>query len=173
MKNKLESFNFKVKAMLMTFAMLLMSFCAPAGNLVLLKAGTVIPLSLMQTISSENASSGQLVDFRLTKDVTIGNDVVIKAGSIAHGQVSHVKKNGLLGSQGEVKIIIQSIVAVDGTLIYLTGGNLSNNGENRLGLAVVCTLCCILGFLIKGGNAEVPAGMLVNAMVMSNTEINL
>lgn len=173
MKNKLDSLRFKFKAMLMACAMLLMSFYAPAGNVAVIKAGTIVPLSLMQTVSSKNASSGQLINFNVTRDIKIGKDVVVKAGSIAHGQVSHVKRNGLLGTQGEVQVTIQSITAVDGTQIYLTGNNLNEEGSNKVVLAVVVTLCCILGFLIKGGNAEIPAGTLCNATVMSNTEINL
>jgi len=173
MITKIKSFSFKSMALLMAFAMLLMSFTIPAGQTVVLKAGTVVPLSLLTTISSKSARSGQIVDFRVTSDIKVNESIVIKTGSIAHGQITHVKRNGLLGTQGEIEVKVQSVNAVDGTTVYLTGNGLNEEGNNQMALSIVLTVCCILGFLLKGGNAEIPAGTQCLSTVMSNVEIGL
>lgn len=167
-----KSFYFKPVVFLMALAMLTMSFTMPSGTVVL-KAGTVIPMELVNTITSKTARSGQLVDFRVTSDVKVDGKTVISAGSIAQGQIVRAKKNGLLGSEGELEIAVKSIKAVDGTNIYLSSNNLADEGSNKVVLSVVVTLLCLFGFLIKGGQAEIPVGTQIQGMVVSNTDINV
>lgn len=162
---------FKPAVLLMAIAMLTMSFTMP-GEVVILRAGTSIPLELVSTLSS-NVKSGQMVDFRVLSDVKANGKIVISAGSIAQGQITRVKKRGLLGSEGELEIAIKSVKAVDGTTVYLSGNNLYDEGSNKLALSIVLTICCLFGFLIKGGKAEIPAGAQVQGTVTSNVEINL
>lgn len=114
----------------------------------------------------------EIVDFRVPNDIKVDGKTVIEAGSIAQGQVVRAKKNNLLGMQGELEIAVRSVKAVDGTTIYLTAGNLNDEGNNQMALSIILTFCCLFGFLIKGGNAEIPAGTQVNAMVGSNVEID-
>jgi hypothetical protein len=168
----LKSIYFKPVLFLMALAMLTMSFTMPNGTVVL-KAGTVIPMELVNTITSKTARSGQLVDFRVTSDVKVDGKTVVAAGSIAQGQIVRAKKNGLLGAEGELEIAVKSIKAVDGTSVYLSSSNLADEGSNKVVLSVVVTLCCLFGFLIKGGQAEIPAGTQVQGMVVSNTDINV
>lgn len=167
-----KSCYFKPVVFLMALAMLTMSFTLPNGTVVL-KAGTVIPMELISTITSKSARSGQMVDFRVMSDVKVDGKTVISAGSIAQGQIVRAKKSGLLGSEGELEIAVKSIKAVDGTNVYLTTNNLSDEGSNKVALSIVLTICCLFGFLIKGGQAEIPAGTQVQGMVASNTEINV
>ncbi|WP_276867141.1 hypothetical protein [Bacteroides heparinolyticus] len=167
----MKSVFFKPVTLLMAIAMLTMSFTLPNGTVVL-KAGTIVPMELMNTITSAGARSGQIVDFRVPNDIKVDGKTVIEAGSIAQGQVVRAKKNNLLGMQGELEIAVRSVKAVDGTTIYLTAGNLNDEGNNQMALSIILTFCCLFGFLIKGGNAEIPAGTQVNAMVGSNVEID-
>ncbi|EOS08249.1 hypothetical protein C801_01451 [Bacteroides uniformis dnLKV2] len=163
---------FKPAVLLMAIAMLTMSFTMP-GEVVILRAGTSIPLELVSTLYSSNVRSGQMVDFRVLSDVKANGKIVISAGSIAQGQITRAKKRGLLGSEGELEIAIKSVKAVDGTTVYLSGNNLYDEGSNKLALSIVLTICCLFGFLIKGGKAEIPAGAQVQGTVISNVEINL
>ena len=167
-----KSCYFKPITFLMALAMLTMSFTMPNGTVVL-KAGTMIPMELVSTITSKTARNGQMVDFRVMSDVKVGGKTVIPAGSIAQGQIVRAKKSGLLGSEGELEISVKSVKAVDGTNIYLSSNNISDEGSNKVALSIVLTLCCLFGFLIKGGKAEIPAGTQVQGMVASNTEINV
>lgn len=167
-----KSVCFKPYVILMAIAMLTMSFITP-GEVVILKAGTTIPLELVSTLSGNKVQSGQMVDFRVLDDIKVNGKTVISVGSIAKGQITRAKKNGLMGNEGELTVEIKSVRAVDGTTVYLSGNNLSDEGSNRLAISIVLTICCLFGFLIKGGKAEIPAGAQIQGTVTSNVEVNL
>lgn len=114
-----------------------------------------------------------MVDFRVLNDIKVNGKTVIAVGSIAQGQITRAKKRGLMGSEGELTVTIRSVKAVDGTMVYLSGSSLSDEGGNKLALSIVLTICCLFGFLIKGGKAEIPAGTQIQGTVTSNIEINL
>ena len=114
-----------------------------------------------------------MVDFRVLNDVRVNGEVVIRAGSIAQGQITKAEKSGLLGSAGELEINVKSVKAVDGTTIYMTSSSLADEGSNKLALSIVLTVLCLFGFLIKGGKAEIPSGTQIQSMVASDVEINL
>lgn len=168
----IKSVVFKPMVMLMSAAMLFMSFTMP-GEVVVLKAGTSIPMDLMTSLSGNNTRNGQIIDFRVTSDVKVNGKTVITAGSVAQGQVVKSKKNGLFGTAGELEVAVKSVRAVDGTMIYLSGSSLSDEGSDKLVISIVVTLFCLLGFLIKGGKAEIPAGTQCSAFVMSDTEVSV
>lgn len=168
----MKAVYFKPVVLLMAIAMLTMSFNMP-GETVIIKSGTIIPMELMTTLTSKSARSGQMVDFRVLSDIKVNGKTVISAGSIAQGQITKAEKSGLLGSAGELEVTVKSVRAVDGTTIYLSSNNLTDEGSNKLALSIVLTLFCLFGFLIKGGKAEIPAGTQVQGMVSSNVEINL
>jgi len=167
-----NSLGFRPIVLLVVVAMLTMSFTVPERTVVI-KPGSIIPLELMTTLTSKNARTGQMVDFRVVGDVKVDGQTVIAAGSVAQGQITRVKKSGLLGSEGELEISIQSARAVDGTLVYLTGGRLNDEGSNKIAISVVLTLLCLFGFLIKGGKAEIPAGSACQGVVSAEAEITL
>lgn len=168
----IKSVCFKPIVALLVCAVLFMSFTLPAET-VIIKSGTVIPMELMTTLSSKTARTGQMVDFRVTNDVKVNGKVVIAAGSIAQGQVVRSQKNGLMGKEGELEISVKTIRAVDGTIVYLSNNSLTDEGNGKLAISIVFTVLCLFGFLIKGGNAEIPAGAQVQAFVGADTEIQL
>ncbi len=134
---------------------------------VVLKAGTAIPMQLVNTVNGKEAAVGQIVDFRVTSDIKVDGITVIPANSVAKAQVVRAKKNGLLGSAGEIQLSINSVTAVDGTQVILSGGTLADEGKNKLVLSIF--LC----FLIKGGQGELPAGMACSPIVSGNTPITV
>ena len=99
--------------------------------------------------------------------------MVIPAGSIAKGQIVSAEKNGLLGGAGELSLTVRSVVATDGTTVPLTASSLNDEGQDKLVISIVLTLLCVLGFLIKGGKAEIVQGAQLTATVLSNTEISI
>lgn len=86
---------------------------------------------------------------------------------MAKGQVSRVKKNGILGKAGEIEIKVTSITAVDGSEVYLSSSSLYDDGKDKLLLSLF--LC----FLIKGGEGEIPAGTQCLASVAGNTVVTI
>lgn len=147
------------------------SLQAAPGNTVLLKAGTMIPMELMRTVSGQSVHAGQMIPFRVMNDVVVDGKTVIEAGAIAQGQVVRVEKAQLMGLPGELEIVVRSVTAIDGTSVPLAGDNLSAEGNNRVAAAIVVTILCLFGFCIKGGKAELPSGTVMQPMVVSNVKI--
>ena len=144
-----------------------------AQKKVILKAGTPVILATVETVSSKTTVSGNTVDFKVVTDVIVDGNVVIPAGTIAKGQASNVSKASAIGKGGEITVGINNINALDGTLVPLSGANISASGKNKVGLAIVCGICTLFGFLIPGSQAELPAGSQTQAVVMSNTMVTL
>lgn len=134
---------------------------------VVLKAGTPIPMQLVNTVTGKNSTVGQVIDFRVTNDIVVNGKTVIPAGSIAKAQVTRAKKNGIFGQNGEIQVNINSVMATDNTQVVLSGGTINDEGKNKLVLSLF--LC----WFIKGEAGEIPAGMACSPIVAGNTTINV
>ena len=119
----LNSKRCKFIALMLASVFFLSSFTNPTGKVVMLKSGTMVSLELINRVTSD-MKVGQIVDFRVLSDVKAGGEVVIKAGTIAKGQVVDISKNSMLGQPGEVTLSVKSVTAVDGTRVALTGASL-------------------------------------------------
>ena len=166
---------FKSVAVMLSLAVLNLSFgSVPVEQAVVLKAGTVIPLETMNVIKSNNATVGQTIDLRVTRDVMAEGQTVIPAGSIAKGQITRSEKAKGLGKAGFLSIQIKSVTAVDGQEVYLSGGNVSEEGEEKQTIAIVLGLfVCILFLFMKGKDAEIPPGFSFNSNVASTINIQI
>jgi hypothetical protein len=173
-KSIYNSIYVRPMVMLLIVSLLSMSFQMRGDVAVTLPAGTSIPLETVSMIHSQFAMPGQIIDFRVRHDIRVDDKVVIPAGSIAKGQIMRAAPAKGLGKEGFVEVHIKSVTAVDGSEIYLTGGNLFQEGEDRQTLAILLgVLVCILFLTMKGKNAEIPAGYEVNALTATNNQINL
>lgn len=154
----------KPVTLLLCAAFLLMSFRMRGNGEVVLNAGTAIALETLSPIRSEAVSPGQIIDFRVRTDVKVGDQIVIRGGTIAKGQVMRAERAKGIGKEGFVEVQIKSVPAVDGQEILLTGGNVYQEGEDKQTLSIVLgVLVCILFLTMKGKNAEIPTGYAVNA----------
>ena len=72
--------------------------------MVMLREGSDVPLKFAQALSSKSAAEGDPVAFILDEDLRVGDVVVAKAGSKAFGEVSNVKKSGMMGKAGELNV---------------------------------------------------------------------
>lgn len=161
-------------ALLLAVSILSMSFKMRGNGEVVLNAGTNVPLETTSMIRSDQVSVGQTIDFRVTFDVKVEGKTVISAGSIAKGQVMRAQRAKELGKEGFLEIQIKSVTAVDGQQVFLTGGNVYQEGEDKQTLAIVLGIfVCILLFMIKGKNAEVPPGYQVSSGVATTMTIKI
>ena len=145
-----------------------------ADNEVILKAGTLIPLEVLSEINTKNITTGQIIDFKVTKEICVDKNVVIPFGAIAKGQVSRFEKRKGVGKGASIQIQLKSVTAKDGTDVMLTGGNMSEEGENNLVLSIVLAVfVCPLFLLLKGKQAVIPAGTAIAATVATDTYIKL
>lgn len=157
--------SFLGKRMLAAITVLIMVPSYSLAREVLLRAGTAIPMQLENSVTSKNAAVGQIVNFRVTQDVKVDGVTVIPANSIAKAQIVRAKKSGVFGSSGEIQLNINSVTAIDGTQVVLSGGTISDEGKNKFVLSLF--LC----FLIKGGQGELLSGLTCSPIVAGNTPI--
>jgi len=142
---------------------------AQTQDKVKLNAGTIVALSIEQSANSE-AKVGSLVKFRVIRDVSVEGKVVITAGTIADGTISEVSSSGAVGKAGKVSVKLNSVKAVDGQNVYLSG-SIDKQGEDKVVLTVILGLLCLPLFLLNGGDADIPAGTEVRAYVESDCSI--
>lgn len=67
---------------------------APVARLVELPAGTVLPLRLGTTVGSATSAVEDPVTARVTRDVTVGGDVLVPEGSTVSGRVTYAQNSG-------------------------------------------------------------------------------
>jgi hypothetical protein len=134
--------------------------------------GATLQLSLMETISSDKATVGQNVKFIVMNNLIIKKEVVIAGSSIAIGQIVTVEENGMFGKPGTIGIMLKSVNAVDGTNVPISASRVIKGDDKTTEALVVTLILCIFGLFIRGGDAEMQAGNLIEATVVGNIDIN-
>ena len=160
----------KVKGKVVSF-ILIIALCGLSVSLsiaaeITIRAGTIVPLKLDQTISSETATAGQTVKFIAIQDVTVDGVVVIKAGSDVVGEIAHSQKTGSFGKEGNLHLVVRHAIAVDNTRVPLRA-SLSQEGDERMALSfLICPF-------IKGTSSMIKAGTETKAYVDYDIRINV
>jgi len=102
---------------------------APAAvsdaNVVTIPAGTKIPLSLAQAISTKNAREGDAVYATTAFPFVMDNRMVIPAGSYVQGKISHAERAGHGHGRAEILMHFTSIIYPSGYTVML-GGSIEN-----------------------------------------------
>ena len=94
----MKKIYFSVRHITMALFLLAIGSTTSMAENVVLKAGTPIPMQLVNTVTGKNSAIGQVIDFRVTNDIVVDGKTVIPAGSIAKAQVTRAKKNGIFGA---------------------------------------------------------------------------
>ena len=98
---------------------------APAAtadpNVVTIPAGTKIPLSLKQAISTKNAREGDAVYAETAFPFVVDNRVIVPAGSYIQGKISHVERGGRLKGRAEILMHFTSMIYPSGYTVMLPG----------------------------------------------------
>lgn len=163
-----------VKIALATLAAVLcFSVSQVSAQDLIIRGGTSIAFETVNPLSSRTAYTGGVVDLRVLSDVIVDGQVVISRGTIAQGAVVQSSKATVLGIGGDLTIVPVSVNAVDGTSIPLSGGSRSAVGSSKTALAIVCGCFTLLGLLIPGEQAYIPAGTILNATVVTNIPVSV
>ena len=149
---------------------LLVASVAIAGTITV-PNGSIIPVKSTGQLSSDQLRLGQEVIFSVAQDVKIEGQVVIKAGSPVYGSVQESKGGQMAGIAGSIVIALNSVVAVDGTNIAISG-SFSNAAKSEVGGTVaVGVILCPLALLNTGDDGIIPVGAQVRAMTMGTFDI--
>jgi type IV secretion system protein VirB10 len=90
-------------------------------NIVTIPAGTKIPLSLKQAISTKNAREGDAVYAETAFPFVVDNRVIVPAGSYIQGKISHVQRGGRLKGRAEILMHFTSMIYPSGYTVMLPG----------------------------------------------------
>jgi type IV secretion system protein VirB10 len=90
-------------------------------NIVTIPAGTKIPLSLKQAISTKNAREGDAVYAETAFPFVVNDRVIVPAGSYIQGKVSHVERAGRMKGRAEILIHFTSMIYPSGYTVMLPG----------------------------------------------------
>ncbi len=108
--------------------------------------GTPIELRLAENVSSDHAHVGDLLDFIVVRDVSVGGFAVIPAGTMARGSVTEVKGRRILGIGGKVSLKLDSLELVNGDRVELRGSK-EVKGGSRTKLMAGAMIATALIFL--------------------------
>jgi type IV secretion system protein VirB10 len=91
------------------------------SNVVTIPAGSKIPLSLKQAISTKNAREGDAVYAETAFPFVIDSRVIVPAGSYIQGRISHVERGGRLKGRAEILMHFTSMIYPSGYTVMLPG----------------------------------------------------
>jgi len=94
-----------------------------------LASDAVIGLQVETAVSSETAKIEDLVSARVTRDVKVGDQVAIPAGSKARGEVTLVERGGKMRERAKLGVRFTSIVLADGTQVPINTETIYREGE--------------------------------------------
>jgi len=119
-------------------------------------AESVIGLEIDTTVSSETARVEDEVTARVTREVRVGDRVVIPAGAKAQGEVTLVERGARLRERARLGVRFTSIVLGDGTRlpidtqpIYREGDSVRNENAAKIGGGAIGG--AIIGGILGGG----------------------
>ena len=93
----------------------------PEKSLLTIPAGTSIPLSLKQAISTKNAREGDPVYAETAFPFVVADRVVVPAGSYVQGKIAHVERAGHGKGRAEILMHFTSIIYPTGYTVMLPG----------------------------------------------------
>jgi len=159
--------------------------CFPEGKPetqeVIVPAGTLIPVILLQKISSKKNHSGDIFEYKVAEDIAYAGSVIIPKDTIARGEVLKAKKASVLLKKGELQLDFKTIEAIDGTNIRLVIGEASEEENTRLGVAIGAGIAGLIilsnpiglvaGALVPGKNITFKEGTKIYLEVAKDTRI--
>ena len=96
-----------------------------AKPMLTIPAGTMVPLSLKQAISTKTAKDGDPVYAEVAFPFVVNERVVIPAGTYIQGKIEHVQRGGHVKGRAEVLVHFTSMIYPNGYTVML-GGSVEN-----------------------------------------------
>jgi len=100
---------------------------------VIVPAGTVIPVTLTNRITTKHAKDGDGVYGKTAFPVTVNNKIVIPEGSNVRGKITEVRRPGRVKGKGELTLTFQTLVLPSGITvpIYTSLRSAGGAGERK------------------------------------------
>jgi hypothetical protein len=137
-----------------------------------LPSGTRIYVETKEELigKGDRVQQGQNVRAQVWRDVVVGGNLLIAAGTPVIAKVDHIKRRKIAGVKGSMSIGAYETESVDGQAIQLSGGY-NKEGKSRMALSITLGVLFILPIFIPGKAAELPAGTVFDAYVDNSWSI--
>lgn len=116
-----------MKKILVSLVLCLMSIATFAKKEVTVKAGTLVPLQVVNPTKADDVK----VVFRVSRDINVDGITAIPYGTTVNGTVYEAKKSSWWGTKGRLGIKISEMYGPNGEMIPLTNGDVYVTGKNR------------------------------------------
>ena len=158
----------------MCLILCVMSVATYAQKEVMVKAGTLVPLQIVNPTKAADVKVGQKVAFRVSRDINVDGVTAIPFGTTVNGTVYEAKKSSWWGIKGRLGVRINELITPKGEIVPLMNGDVYVTGKNRTALSVALFALVVWpACFICGSKAEIPAGYEVQANVASDTLIKV
>lgn len=151
-----------------------MKLASASSGQLKLPAHTPIVIRCDETISTRDIISGGTVKFSVVGDVrSTSGKVLIAAGTPVSATISFSSPSGMIGKSGTIAINDFHTDAVDGSYVPLSS-SISANPDDKMTISIVLSvLVCPLFLLMKGDDAQVPAGTTKTAYTVSDVYVKI
>jgi hypothetical protein len=144
---------------------------AQGSNLVTVPAGTRILVRMSDSLDSSRSRPGAIFTAALQTNVTVGNDVVARAGTTVHGRVTEARSGGRVAGRSELALELTDMV-IDGTKFPLLTGEYSVQGSSTAGSTVRRTAAGAgLGTAIGAISGNTGRGAAIGSVVGAGTSM--
>ncbi len=104
---------------------------APASSILTIPAGTRVPLSLKQAISTKTAKEGDAVYAETTFPFVVDDRIVIPPGTYVQGRIQHVQRGGRVKGRAEILVHFTSMIYPSGYTVILGGAVENTPGAEK------------------------------------------
>lgn len=144
---------------------------APASACCTIPARTVVEIEILDRVNSKLSRTGDRFAISLAEPLMIDGRLVAPAGTRGVGEVVHAAKAGAAGKAGELILAARYLELGDvriplRSFRYGQSQGKDNSGAVGVGnmaAAAFLPVASVLGFLVSGGNVDIPAGTRANA----------
>jgi len=126
-------------------------------------ADSVLGIQLDSTVSSEVARVEDPVNAHVTRDVKVGSDIAVPAGTKVLGSVTQVERGGKMKEKARLSVRFHTLVMADGTRLPVSTDAILREGKSpgqesaaKMGAAAVGG--AILGAIVGGGKGAAIGG---------------
>ena len=154
-------------------ASLLSVACAHAveiGTPMTVPADTELVFEMVDAVNSKTNQRGDRFALRLAEPLRVDGQLLLPVGAPALGEVVHADRGKAGGQPGELTLAAR-YVDWEGRQIALRSfraGVGRDRGKAALSVAIAAG---VAGFLVRGGNIEMPAGTLITAKLRVATDL--
>src|SRR5262249_18624373 len=107
------------------------------AKIVVVPKGTVIPVELVNSISTKTIKEGDNVYARTTFPITVDNHIIIPVGTSVRGKIKSAERPGKVKGKASLALSFQTIILPDGVTMEIYGSLGGSDQGHREGEATI------------------------------------